>query len=110
HGAPPLAYLLLREVRWSEYILLSAIRLSDSCMNCLSLSSKLASPVGPFALGMGCRGTLYCLGCCDIAGLGGRLSCRCCGAGSSAFLMERFIFPSSPMPMTFTLTVCPSCT
>lgn len=46
-------YLLRRLVRWSAYILLSAMRLSDSCMKCLSLSSKLASFVGPLA-----RGTL----------------------------------------------------
>ena len=48
------AYLLRLLVRWSAYILLSAMRLSDSCMKCLSLSSKLASLVGPLA-----RGTLW---------------------------------------------------
>ena len=32
------------------------------------------------------------------------------GAGSSAFLMERLIFPSSAMLRTRTFTVCPSCT
>jgi hypothetical protein len=72
-------------------------------MKRLSLSSKLISP-------------LDALTGCGAAAITGALAARRSGCGdwrgasSMARLMERLIFPSGLMAMTFTRIACPICT
>ena len=73
------------------------ILLSDSDMNCLSISSN--------DFGCGCCGRADCAGRWDWEPPRGR-GCSRVGAGCVR-LMERLIFPLS-VPMTSTLTLWPS--
>ena len=98
-------HIYFLRVRWrcSEYMRLSAILLSDSCMNFLSLSSKSMFPLVDAAGGTGVRAGFSRFGCASR--LRGALSGFC---GSSARFMERLIRPSSLIPMTLTFTVLPT--
>ena len=103
----PAFYLLLFLVLRSEYCRRDEILLSDSVMNCLSMSSK--------DLVCGAAGAADCAGrrrscagrsspCCGRSeDRRGRLYCGL-GGGATVRLMERLIFPFS-VPMTMTLTV-----
>ena len=91
------------------------MRLSDSCMNCLSRSSNAASPLGPLTCPAGWAGRFgrAARGAPPLFGRLppgrppiGRLFGRS-GAGS-AFLMDRLIFPSGVTASTRTFTLSPS--
>ena len=94
NGAVIFSYLFLR-VRWrcSEYMRLSAILLSDSCMNFLSLSSKSMFPLVDAAGGTGVRAGFFALRLRFSAARGAS-----CFGGSSARFMERLIRPLVAYP------------